>query len=187
MVQLLSTIVSLSFLICASHAFTISTPSSTCIGTSSQSCLFRSAKTIPYKKNTIITNSNDQLLSSVVQQMTNNDNGEKETETESETESEVVSTTSSTSSSSSITSPQSFRKATVTTSATEQNGFLTALVLAPPLIAKFGIVLLVKVATDLVVFPLLYSYRFCKIVKNKLVGEQQQEQINGEKVNGGAM
>lgn len=119
--------------------------------------------------------------------MTNNDNGEKETETESETESEVVSTTSSTSSSSSITSPQSFRKATVSTSAKEQNGFLTALVLAPPLIAKFGIVLLVKVATDLVVFPLLYSYRFCKIVKNKLVGEQQQEQINGEKVNGGAM
>lgn len=118
--------------------------------------------------------------------MTNNDNGEKEIETETETESEVVST-SSTSSSSSITSPQSSRTAAVATSTKEQNGFLTALVLAPPLIAKFGIVILVKVATDLVVFPLLYSYRFCKIVKNKLIGEQQQEQINGETVNGGSM
>jgi len=67
----------------------------------------------------------------------------------------------------------------------ERSGFWTALVLAPPLLAKFGIVLLVKVITDLIVFPLLFLFRISKIVKNKFLGLFGKDDIyNGNKVNG---
>lgn len=45
------------------------------------------------------------------------------------------------------------------------NGFLVALMMGPPLIAKFLILMLVKFVTDLVVFPLLYLYRVVKRLK----------------------
>ena len=57
----------------------------------------------------------------------------------------------------------------------------TALVLGPPLLAKFGIVLAVKFMTDLVVFPLLIIFRFVKDAKKKLFGKSA---LNGEDVNG---
>lgn len=63
----------------------------------------------------------------------------------------------------------------------ERNGFWTALVLGPPLLAKFGIVLLVKFLTDLVVFPLLFLYRICRLAKNKMFGIFRK---GGDKVNG---
>lgn len=67
----------------------------------------------------------------------------------------------------------------------ERSGFLTALILGPPLIAKFGIVLLVKLATDLVVFPLLFLYRICKIAKNKIASLfTSDDMINGDGING---
>jgi len=52
----------------------------------------------------------------------------------------------------------------------ERSGFVTAMVMGPPLIFKFGIVLVVKVLTDLVVFPLLWLYRVCRLIKNKVMG-----------------
>lgn len=64
------------------------------------------------------------------------------------------------------------------------NGFLTALLLAPPLIAKFGIVLLVKIATDLVVFPILFFYRLCQTIKAKVVGLVKPNDFKGDNING---
>ncbi len=67
----------------------------------------------------------------------------------------------------------------------ERNGFITALILGPPLIFKFGIVLVVKFLTDLVVFPLLYLYRLCRLAKNKVVGLfVKSDDMKGDKVNG---
>eukprot|EP00553_Chaetoceros_curvisetus_P008380 CAMPEP_0204630588 /NCGR_PEP_ID=MMETSP0717-20131115/20853_1 /ASSEMBLY_ACC=CAM_ASM_000666 /TAXON_ID=230516 /ORGANISM="Chaetoceros curvisetus" /LENGTH=118 /DNA_ID=CAMNT_0051647889 /DNA_START=222 /DNA_END=578 /DNA_ORIENTATION=+ len=67
----------------------------------------------------------------------------------------------------------------------ERNGFITALILGPPLIFKFGIVLVVKFLTDLVVFPLLYFYRLCRLAKNKVVGLfVKSDDMKGDKVNG---
>lgn len=68
----------------------------------------------------------------------------------------------------------------------ERNGFLTALIYGPPLIAKFGIVLLVKFVTDLVVFPLLLLYRLCKNAKNKVLGmiKGDDDVMKGDKING---
>ena len=64
----------------------------------------------------------------------------------------------------------------------ERSGFWTALILGPPLLAKFGIVLLVKFLTDLVVFPLLFLYRMCRLVKIKLMGvfrKDEEGKVNG--------
>jgi hypothetical protein len=67
----------------------------------------------------------------------------------------------------------------------ERSGLLTALIIGPPLVAKFGIVLLVKFLTDLVVFPLLFLYRMCKILKNKVLGLFIKDDLmKGDKVNG---
>ncbi len=67
----------------------------------------------------------------------------------------------------------------------ERNGFITALVLGPPLIFKFGIVLVVKFLTDLVVFPLLFLYRMCRLAKNKVVGLfVKSDDMKGDKING---
>eukprot|EP00565_Helicotheca_tamesis_P006834 CAMPEP_0185726820 /NCGR_PEP_ID=MMETSP1171-20130828/2680_1 /TAXON_ID=374046 /ORGANISM="Helicotheca tamensis, Strain CCMP826" /LENGTH=92 /DNA_ID=CAMNT_0028395241 /DNA_START=429 /DNA_END=707 /DNA_ORIENTATION=- len=49
----------------------------------------------------------------------------------------------------------------------ERSGFLTALLLAPPLFAKFVIVLLVKFLTDVIVYPFLFLYRAVRRAKNK--------------------
>ena len=57
------------------------------------------------------------------------------------------------------------------------------MVLGPPLLAKFGIVLIVKFLTDLVVFPLLILFRFAKDVKRKLFAKSE---LDGEDVNGTA-
>ena len=44
-----------------------------------------------------------------------------------------------------------------------------SLILIPTLLFKFTIVLLVKFATDIVVFPLLWSYRLARLMKRKFI------------------
>ena len=46
------------------------------------------------------------------------------------------------------------------------NGF--SLILLPTLLFKFTIVMLIKFATDIVVFPLLWSYRLIRLCKRKM-------------------
>lgn len=76
-------------------------------------------------------------------------------------------------------------KETKETPKKERNGFWTAIILAPPLIAKFGIVLICKVITDLIVFPLLFLFRISKSAKNKIVGIfKKDDLLNGDSVNG---
>eukprot|EP00555_Chaetoceros_dichaeta_P012923 CAMPEP_0198263108 /NCGR_PEP_ID=MMETSP1447-20131203/11514_1 /TAXON_ID=420782 /ORGANISM="Chaetoceros dichaeta, Strain CCMP1751" /LENGTH=127 /DNA_ID=CAMNT_0043951587 /DNA_START=303 /DNA_END=686 /DNA_ORIENTATION=- len=69
-----------------------------------------------------------------------------------------------------------------------RSGFVTALILGPPLITKFAIVLLVKFLTDVVVFPFLVFYRFVKLSKNKVVAmfssSSNKDGIKGDDVNG---
>jgi len=52
----------------------------------------------------------------------------------------------------------------------ESGGFFLTLLLAPPLIAKFCIVLLVKFATDAVVYPILWLWRLASRAKRKVLG-----------------
>jgi len=70
----------------------------------------------------------------------------------------------------------------------ERSGFVTAMMLGPPLITKFAIVLLVKFLTDVVVFPFLIFYRFVKMSKNKVVAlftsSSSKDGLNGDDVNG---
>ena len=49
-------------------------------------------------------------------------------------------------------------------------GFFLTLLLAPPLLAKFCIVLLVKFATDAVVYPTLFLWRLASRAKRKILG-----------------
>ena len=89
---------------------------------------------------------------------------------------------------------------TTTTTTTSSNnskspsktGF--SLILLPTLLLKFTIVLIVKFATDVVVYPLLYLYRWGRMGKKRIVrnvrrlfgkGSEGEGGINGgEKVNG---
>lgn len=70
-----------------------------------------------------------------------------------------------------------------------------SLILLPTLIFKFTIVLIVKFATDVVVFPLLWSYRLARLGKRKVLrgvrklfgkedGVDKVNGVNGVKVNG---
>jgi len=51
----------------------------------------------------------------------------------------------------------------------EKSGMLTALILLPSLLFKFTIVLLVKFATDVVVYPFLFTYGLARVGKKKLL------------------
>ena len=70
-------------------------------------------------------------------------------------------------------------------SAEEKPGFTRTVLLTVPLFCKFVIVLLIKVVTDLIVFPLLFLYRLAGLGKRrfyKLIGKDQlSEKPNGEK------
>jgi len=74
---------------------------------------------------------------------------------------------------------------TSTPNKNKKNSSFTSLILVPTLIAKFAIVILVKIMTDLVVFPLLALFRLLKLCKDKVFslfkknGPGGQEQING--------
>ena len=67
-------------------------------------------------------------------------------------------------------------------------GFFLTLLLAPPLIAKFCIVLLVKFATDAVVYPTLFLWRLASRAKRKVlrafgIGKESkdtEEPMNGD-------
>lgn len=66
-----------------------------------------------------------------------------------------------------------------------------SLILLPTLLLKFTIVLIVKFATDVVVYPLLYLWRWGRMGKKKVVkgikrlfGKEEDVINGGEKVNG---
>lgn len=160
------------------HAFTVNTnvviPNT---NSCSESCLFRTTDTIMRRKN-------HEILQMTID---NNTNSEGESESKSEGELTAPIETAMTDNTTQFTTSSSSSSSTTATKPKERSGFLTALILAPPLIAKFGIVILVKILTDLVVFPFLFLYRFCKTIKNKLVSVVGEKQvINGEKMNGSA-
>mmetsp|Transcript_42038 Transcript_42038/g.61674 ORF Transcript_42038/g.61674 Transcript_42038/m.61674 type:complete len:164 (+) Transcript_42038:39-530(+) len=50
-----------------------------------------------------------------------------------------------------------------------ESGFKNAILMGPPLLFKFCIVLVVKFLTDIVVFPLLFLYRFVRLTKAKVL------------------
>ena len=95
---------------------------------------------------------------------------------------------------------QSISTTSTTTTTTSSNnskspsktGF--SLILLPTLLLKFTIVLIVKFATDVVVYPLLYLYRWGRMGKKRIVrgirrmfgkGSGEEGEINGGvKVNG---
>lgn len=171
-----------------SHAFTIKTPSSTTslhqqknniISPCSQSHLFRS--TLSSSLSSLSSSSKfDKLLIIPRLQMTTDNNQDNNNNDEEDT-------TSTASSDIVDENVKSIKSSTTNTfkDNDNRNAIITALVLGPPLIAKFGIVILVKIATDLVVFPLLFTYRFLNLMKNKVVGLfTSKDAFKGEKING---
>ena len=151
----------------------IATQAKTSVSTSSQSSLFRTKPMIQssYIRKTMMAATNDE------------NNEEEENEKDVPLVQEATISSSSTSLSSSPTT-------TSTSSEQDRNALMSVLFLAPPLIAKFGIVILVKIATDMVVFPLLYMYRFCHIAKSKTVNVLMKSKqlkfgiLKGDKING---
>ena len=70
-------------------------------------------------------------------------------------------------------------------SSSSSSGF--SLILLPILLFKFTIVLLVKFASDIVVFPMLYFYRMIKLGKRKILSGLLKKKTDGNwnvKVNG---
>ena len=76
---------------------------------------------------------------------------------------------------------------TAATTDNDSKGF--SLILLPTLLFKFTIVLLVKFATDIVVFPLLWLYRLARLGKRKLLrgisklfgkGDKLDVKVNGD-------
>lgn len=75
-------------------------------------------------------------------------------------------------------------------SSSSSSGF--SMILLPTLLFKFTIVMCVKFATDIVVFPLLWLYRLARMCKRKVVrgvgnlfgGKKKEDDINGSKING---
>lgn len=156
-------------LVYTSQAFTINTPSSPIPTTCSKSCLFRTAVV---SSPTCKLNQKQLRMTS---SSSSNDNKDEEAETSS---TEIVENKSDVGNKKSI--------ATNSEAVDNRSALFNALVIGPPLIAKFGVVILVKIATDLVVFPLLFLYRFCNMMKKKVVGlfRPKEELLNGEKING---
>ncbi|EEC43790.1 predicted protein [Phaeodactylum tricornutum CCAP 1055/1] len=66
------------------------------------------------------------------------------------------------------TSPQAVRQKVAAEK--EKSGLAKAVLLAVPLFCKFVIVLCIKFLTDLVVFPLLWTYRLARLTKKKILG-----------------
>lgn len=159
-----------------STAFTVNTPiqavATPTHNAAAISPLFNAAvpATVPVPVTVNISHRNTQRSLSKMQhrtrlQMTKEENNnEDEAEADAEAIVEVASDGGLGSSSSTTTA------AANTTKKKERSGFVTAMVMGPPLIFKFGIVLVVKVLTDLVVFPLLWLYRVCRLIKNKVMG-----------------
>mmetsp|Transcript_14710 Transcript_14710/g.30335 ORF Transcript_14710/g.30335 Transcript_14710/m.30335 type:complete len:180 (-) Transcript_14710:209-748(-) len=51
----------------------------------------------------------------------------------------------------------------------KEGGMWKTALLAGPLFLKFVVVLVIKLATDLIVFPLLWTYRLARLTKNSLL------------------
>jgi hypothetical protein len=60
------------------------------------------------------------------------------------------------------------------------------IILAVPLFCKFVVILMIKFVTDLIVFPLLWTYRLVRMAKRKVFGKKKKvddgfnEKINGD-------
>jgi hypothetical protein len=60
------------------------------------------------------------------------------------------------------------------------------IILAVPLFCKFVVILMIKFVTDLIVFPLLWTYRLVRMAKRKVFGNNKKvddgfnEKINGD-------
>ena len=84
------------------------------------------------------------------------------------------------------TTQSSLKSKSSSTDNDSRNILLSALIVGPPLIAKFAVVLLVKFVTDIIVFPSLFLARLGTLMCKKIVGlfKPQDEIMNGEKING---
>lgn len=75
-------------------------------------------------------------------------------------------------------------KSTLSTKDSSQSwGVTKTILLAVPLFFKFLVVLVIKFMTDLVVFPLLFSYRMCRRAKRKVLrmfNKKHTDLPNGE-------
>ena len=76
---------------------------------------------------------------------------------------------------------------------TSDNKSAFSLLLIPTLLFKFTIVLCIKFATDIVAYPMLWTYRLVRLGKRKIVrgintlfrrGGEEKKKINGSSVNG---
>ena len=79
------------------------------------------------------------------------------------------------------------------TTTTSDNKSAFSLLLIPTLLFKFTIVLCIKFATDIVAYPMLWTYRLVRLGKRKIVrgintlfgrGGEEKMKINGSSVNG---
>lgn len=163
-------ILSISLLVYA-QAFTINTPSSPTSKTCSQSCLFPT----PIISSPTFSKLNQKLRMTSVSNSSNDEDEEASAEALSTEKVENKS------------DPVSREIAATNSEADGSRSMLfNALIYGPPLIAKFCVVILVKIITDLVVFPVLFLCRFCNLMKNKVVQlfNPGEELLNGEKING---
>jgi len=158
---------------CTIFAFTVSTSSPAIVSTvhtnvAKSSPLFRKCSDIS------ITNRLHQVSTEMSA-------GEEGSAPDNEASTEVPSTEITTSSNDDKETPENINKK-------ERSGFLTALIVGPPLIIKFAIVLLVKFLTDVVVFPILILYRFVKLCKIKVAAffasSGNKDPLKSDEVNG---
>ena len=151
----------------AAQAFTINTPSSSSpiSKTCSQSCLFH----------TPVVLSPSRTFSQLSQKlkMTSDSSSSNSNDKEPELSTEIGKN-------------ESVEGPTKQEADGSRNMLINALIYGPPLIAKFSIVILIKIVTDLVVMPFLFLYRFLNLTKNKVVGlfNTKEDLLSGEKING---
>ena len=171
-------------LVMTSNAFSTNTFTTSSIATQAKTSLSISSKSYLFRTNPMIQSS----------LMATNDDNNKEEENEKDVplvqEAPISSSSKSRSSSSSPAASSTSTAIVSTKSQQDRSALMTVLFLAPPLIAKFSIVILVKIVTDMVVFPLLYMYRFCHIAKSKTVDMFMKSKqlkfgiMKGDKING---
>ena len=163
---------------------------------SSRSCVqdFRSSSREVVSKQTCVFNRHEQQISAVprrltIQRMASDEEESETTEPEPSTadNSDDLAPSEATAGGGTIalTSAKSAADAATPPSETSSSkGF--ALILVPTLLFKFSIVLMVKFATDVVVYPTLYVWRWARVGKKKigkgvakLLGKEVEEKVNG--------
>lgn len=119
--------------------------------------------------------------------MTQDDNSEKIEEITADTNNREISSDSNNGN----TSSDNSKPPPTTTTSDNKSAF--SLLLIPTLLFKFTIVLCIKFATDIVAYPMLWTYRLARLGKRKIVrgintlfgrGGEEKKKINGSSVNG---